>query len=84
MVEQVVQSSPFSFAVFFYDFVFCIKRMANKKFGIPHFWETHTTSFKITVTFKASVKPDIFALYKLPLDKSHFSRSTKIHNLKVS
>jgi len=44
-----------------------------------------TTSFKITVTLKASVKLDILALYKLPLDKIHFSRrSTTVHNLKVS
>jgi len=84
MLEQVVQSSPFSLAVFFYDFVFGIKRMTKKSFGFPYIWETHTTSFKITVILKASVKLDIFALYKLPLDKLHFARSITIHNLKVS
>jgi len=37
MLEQVVQRSPLSLAVVFYDSVFIKKRTANKKYGIPLF-----------------------------------------------
>jgi hypothetical protein len=53
--------------------------------GAHHFFHVSRIRVKMTVALKASVKLDIFALYKLPLDKIHFSRrSTTVHDLKVS